>query len=143
MRQLEKGHWSCKWGGFWYLLIRGGVESSVHRANAADQADTHHEPRVHSHETIRPAAHVQCAGSNADNTDTKASVHESLVQEASLVGGHAAVLAGLTVEDEVGCQDGTSYNGGTIDQLLREVSGLRIVGRLHVCSAEGILEGLT
>lgn len=71
-------------------------------------------------------------------------MHESLVQEASLVSGHAAILAGLTVEDEVGCQDGTSDNGGAVNQLLREVSGLRIEGRLlHVCSAEGILKGLT
>ena len=34
------------------LLIRGGVESSVHRANAADQANTKHSPWVHGHQAV-------------------------------------------------------------------------------------------
>jgi len=132
-----------KRGQRWYSLIRRGVESSVHRANAADQTDTHDEPWVHRHKAIGPAARVKRTSSNTDDTNTKTSVHESLIQEASLVGRHAAILASLTVEDEVGSQNGTTNNSGTIDQLLSDVSRLRIVGRLHVGSAEGILKGLT
>lgn len=128
---------------FHNIVIRRGVESSVHRANAADQTDTHDEPRVHRHKAIGPAARVKRTSGNTNDTNTKTSVHESLIQEASLVGRHAAILASLTVEDKVGSQNGTTNDGGTIDQLLSEVSRLRIVGRLHVVSAESILKGLT
>lgn len=125
-----------------YLLIRGSSKGGVHRANAADQTDTHNQPRVHRHETVGPAAGVQSAGSNSDNTNTKSSVHESLVQEAPLVSGHATILAGLTVEDEVGGQDGTTDDGTSVQKLLGEVATLSIEGLLHVAAAEGIVEGL-
>jgi len=85
---------------------------------------------------------MKSAGSNANDTDTKSSVHESLVQEAPLVSGHSAVLAGLTVKDQVGCQDGTTDDGTAIQQLLGEVTGSSRVGLLHVGTAEGILKGL-
>lgn len=129
-------------GWFEYLLIRGSSKGGVHRANAANETDTHNQPWVHCHKTVRPAAGVQSAGSNSDNTNTKSSVHESLVQEAPLVGGHAAILAGLTVEDEVGGQDGTTDDGTSVQQLLGEVATLSVVGLLHVAAAEGIVEGL-
>lgn len=142
-QMMSRTHKGNKKRKRWYSLIRRGVESSVHRANAADQTDTHDEPRVHRHKAIGPAARVKRTSGNTNDTNTKTSVHESLIQEASLVGRHAAILASLTVEDKVGSQNGTTNDGGTIDQLLSEVSRLRIVGRLHVVSAESILKGLT
>lgn len=86
---------------------------------------------------------MQSAGSNSDNTNTKSSVHESLIQEAPLVSGHAAILAGLTVEDEVGGQNSATDDGTSVQQLLSEVATLSVVGLLHVAAAEGIVEGLT
>lgn len=124
------------------LLIRGGVESSIHCANAADQTDTEDEPRVRGHKAVRPSVGVQGARSQTDNTKTKASVHKSLIQEAPLVSGHCAILTGLTVEDEVGSQNGTTNDGSTVQQLLGEVTLRSIVGLLHVCPTEDILEGL-
>lgn len=125
------------------LLVRRSVEGSIHRADAANQADTKDEPRVHGHETIRPSVGVQGARSNTDDTESKASVHESFVQEAPLVSGHSAIFAGLTVEDEVRSQDGTTNDGSTVQQLLSEVTLIGVVGLLHVGPTEGILEGLT
>lgn len=124
------------------LLIGRGVESSVHRANATNKANTENEPWVHGHEAVRPTVGVKRASSNTNDTNTKSSVHESLVQEATLVSGHSAVLAGLAVEDEVGGQDGAANDGTAVQQLLRDVARRSVEGLLHVCAAEGILEGL-
>lgn len=126
------------------LLIRGSVESTVHGADAANETDTHDEPRVHGHETIRPAAHVEGASSNTNDTNTETSVHKGFVQEAPLVSGHTAVFSRFTVEDEVGCQDGTTNNGSAIQQFLGHIATLcRVEALLHVCTAEGILEVLS
>lgn len=40
------------------ILVRMGVERSVHGANASNQAHTDGDPRVSSHQPIRPAAVV-------------------------------------------------------------------------------------
>lgn len=124
------------------LLVRRSVESSIHRADASDQADTKHEPRVHGHEAIRPSVGVQGACSNTDDTKSKASVHKSLIQEAPLVSGHTPIFTGLTVENEVRSQDGTTDDGSTVQQLLGEVTLRDVVCLLHIGPAEGILEGL-
>ena len=86
---------------------------------------------------------MQSARSNTDDTKSKSSVHESLVQEAPLVSGHSAVLTGLTVENDVGGQNGTTDDGSTIQQLLSDVATLGTVRLLGVGPAEGILESLT
>lgn len=70
-------------------------------------------------------------------------MHESLVKEATLVSGHSAVLPGLTVEDHVGSQDGTSNDGSTVHQLLADSTLRDVFGLLHVCAAKCILESLT
>lgn len=125
------------------LLIRGSVESAVHGSDAANETHAHDEPRVHSHKTIRPATHVEGASSNTNYTDTKTSVHKSLIQEAPLVSGHTAILSRFAVEDEVGCQNCTTNNGSAIYQFLGQVTILsRVDTLLHVCTTEGILEVL-
>lgn len=131
----EKGSWTN-------LLIRGGVESPIHRSNAANQASTNDDPGVQGHEAVCQSIGVHGAGSNSDHTESKASVHESLVKEATLVSGHSAVLPRLTVEDHVGSQDGTTNDGTTVHQLLADITLSSVVGLLHVCAAKSILEGL-
>lgn len=71
-------------------------------------------------------------------------MHESFVQIAALVGSHAAILSSFAVEDHVGRQDGSTNDGGAIQKSLSEIATLGgIVGRLHVGTTEGILEGLS
>lgn len=85
---------------------------------------------------------MKSASSNTDNTETKTSVHEGFIEEASLVSRHAAILTSLTVENKVGSQHSTTNDGSTVHQLLSCVAGLGVEGLLHVGTAEGILKGL-
>ena len=86
---------------------------------------------------------MQSPSSDTDDTNTKSSVQERLVQEAALKRGHAAIFSGFAVEDQVRCKDSTTDDGRSVKQLLSKVASLDIVGRLHVGAAESILEGLT
>lgn len=86
---------------------------------------------------------MQSASSDTNDTNTKSSVHKRLVQVAALKRRHATILSGFAVEDEVRCQDSTTDDSGTVDQLLGDVATLNIVGGLHVGATESILEGLT
>lgn len=87
---------------------------------------------------------MQSSRSNTDDTNAKTSVQECLIQVASLVNGHAAIFSRLTVKDQVRCQDSSSHDGSTVDELLSEVATLHgLISRLHVSAAEGIMEGLS
>lgn len=126
------------------LLLRRRIESSKHGSDASNQADTEDKPRVRRHQAIRPAVHVQSSSGNTDDTNTKTSVQESVVQVAALKWRHATVLSRFAVEDHVRNQNRSSDDGSAIQQTLGEVATLSgLVGRLHVRPSEGILESLS
>lgn len=127
-----------------YSLVRRSVQSAIHGSNATNQTETNDNPRVHGHKAVGPSVHVQSSSSNTDNTNSESSVQESVVQEASFVRRHAAVLSRLTVEDEVRRQDSSTNDGGSVEQSLGDVAtAVGVSGRLHVCATEGILESLS
>lgn len=87
---------------------------------------------------------MHSSGGDSDDTNTKSGVHKRFIQVAAFVVGHATILSGLTVEDEVSRQDSAADDGRTVQESLGHVTTLgSIVCRLHICTAEGILEGLS
>ena len=115
--------------------------SAVHGANAANEADTKNQPRVRSHQPVAPSVHVQCARCKTDNTNAESSVHECVVQVAPLEIGHAAILAGFPVEDEVDAKQSGAKDAGAIDESLPQVTLSHwIVGGLLIRASEGSAE---
>lgn len=131
-----------------HLLLRRSVKSAVHGADAGNQAQSNNSPGIGRHEPEGPSARMEGTSSNADDTDTKTSMQEGIVQIAPLEGRHTSIFSCLTVEDDVRSDNGAADNGSTVDQLLRQVARAlgSLVSRLHICPAtttESILEGLT
>lgn len=86
---------------------------------------------------------MQSSSGDTDDTNTKTSVHEGVIEVAALVRRHATILSCLAVEDHVRSQHGPADNGRTVQETLGEIATLRaLVGRLHVRPSERILEGL-
>lgn len=86
---------------------------------------------------------MQSPRGDANDTDTKTRVHESVIQVAALKHRHPTVLSRLAVEDQVGGQDSSTDNGRAVQEALGEIAPLRLVGGLHVRATERILEGLS
>ncbi|KKA17378.1 hypothetical protein T310_8781, partial [Rasamsonia emersonii CBS 393.64] len=127
-----------------YLLLRRSVHRPVHRTNTGNQAQSDNSPWVRSHQTEGPSVGVQRPSGNGDNTNSKPSVQERLVQIFSLIRRHSTILAGLAVEDQVRSQHRSAHDGGSVQDLLAQVACLgHLVGLLHVRAAESILEGLS
>lgn len=61
---------------------------------------------------------MQCASSNSDDTNSEAGVHEGLVEVFPLVLWHAAIFPGLTVENQVGGDNCSTDQDGSIEQAL-------------------------
>lgn len=51
---------------------------------------------------------MQGAGGDGDGAETEAGVQEGVVEVGALEGGHAAILAGFAVEDEVDGYEGAA-----------------------------------
>lgn len=120
----------------------------VHRPDTAHEPDSKHQPRVRSHESETPPIHVQSAGCDADDTDAEPRVHKRVVQVAALEVRHAAILAGLPVEDEVDAEEGGAEDAGAVEEALSQVAlGDGVVRCLLVgatecgAEAEGIVCG--
>lgn len=86
---------------------------------------------------------MQSSSGNTNNTNTKAGVHEGVVEVAALIRSHATILSRLAVEDHVRGQDGTTDDGSTVKETLGHIPARSLVGRLHVRPLESILEGLS
>lgn len=81
------------------ILIRASSHAAVHGADRPHEAKAKNKPRVRRHEPVAPSIEVQSASRQSNDTNAEASVQESVVQVAALVGRHTAIFAGLTVED--------------------------------------------
>lgn len=86
---------------------------------------------------------MQSASSYSDDSNTKTSVHECIIQVATFILWHTAIFTGLTVEDQVDGKKSTSKDGATIEKTLAKIT----LGNWIVCAiagleaAEGLLEG--
>ena len=84
-----------------YLLARVCCHSAIHSSNATNKSNAQHQPRVRAHEPETPAIHMQGARSNTDDSNTKASVQERVVEVLALKWRHAAIFPSFAVEDKV------------------------------------------
>ena len=91
-----------------YVVVWVGCEGAVHGADGDGEGDPDHGPGGHRHEAVGPAGAVQLGCGERDYAEAEASVQESLVEVLALEGGHAAVFAGLAIEDQVGGEDGAA-----------------------------------
>jgi hypothetical protein len=82
------------------LLLRRAHASAHHGTDGANKTDTENQPGVGSHETITPSVCVKGASSDTDDTNSEASVEESVVQVGAFEWRHAAIFSGFAVEDE-------------------------------------------
>lgn len=128
-----------------HVVIRGRGAAAHHCSNASDETNTEYQPGVRRHETVGPAVQVECPSSNADDTDSESSVQERVVEVGSLEWRHAAILAGLAVEDEVDRQECATKDGAAVNQSLSNVALCERVRRCGglIAALAALLEGIS
>lgn len=105
------------------LLIRADGPGSNHGSEAQSQTTDTNDPRVGDHQPIHEASLHHLPGRQADNANAQTSVQERVVQVLPLVHGHAAVVPGLAVEDEVDRDEGAAEDGAADQQLAHPRAG--------------------
>lgn len=81
-------------------LLRRAHAGTHHGTDGANKTNTKDQPRVGGHETITPSVAVKGASGDTDDSDTKTSVQESVIQVGAFEWRHAAIFSGLAVEDK-------------------------------------------
>ncbi|RJE17287.1 hypothetical protein PHISCL_10376, partial [Aspergillus sclerotialis] len=110
------------YGSFLDIVVWVCIHRAVHRANTRSETQADHQPRVRSHQSVTPAAGVQCPGRKTDDPDAQTGVHKCLVQVFPLKGRHAAIFACFAVKDQVRGDNGSADQRSAVQEPLREVA---------------------
>ena len=118
---------------------------AVHGSDTSSQADTDNDPGICRHESIAPAAAMECLRRDANHADTQAGVEKCFVEVRALEGWHASIFTGLAVEDEICGHESAPYECGAVEEALTKVGSIwrgdRASGLL-IGAAEALLENM-
>lgn len=89
---------------------------------------------------------MQSACRHTNDPNAQTSMHKGFIKECPFVRRHAAVFSSLAVEHEIGGNDGSTDDGGSIEELLSYAASVRahsLTARLDIGTMEGLLEGIS